>query len=100
MNEYKVPYNFKAKLWKHRSEGGWHFVSLSIELSEEIRNDFKREEEGWGRLKVKAQIGNTSWDTAIWFDTKLNCYLLPVKSDVRSKEKLNDGDDLLVIVWI
>jgi hypothetical protein len=39
-----------------------------------------------GRLKATAQIGDSIWKTAIWFDTKLNTYLLPLKAAIRKKE--------------
>lgn len=96
----KVPFNFRAKIWKHKSEGGWHFVSLPQDLSNEIRSNFGTEEEGWGRLKIRAMIGSIEWDTSIWFDTKLNGYVLPVKKEIRITEHLNEGDDLQVKIWI
>jgi hypothetical protein len=45
-------------------------------------------------------IGNTQWETAIWFDTKHNTYLLPIKADVRKKEKLELDSMMEVVVWI
>jgi hypothetical protein len=57
-------------------------------------------EEGWGRLKVSAHIGHTHWETAIWFDTKLHTYILPLKSAVRKKQHLSLGQDVLVKVMI
>ncbi|MDR0793217.1 MAG: DUF1905 domain-containing protein [Chitinophagaceae bacterium] len=84
----KTQYQFSSKLWQLAEAGGWYFLSLPKKLSDEIRASFKTEEEGWGRLKATAKIGNTEWQTAIWFDTKRNVYLLPVKAGVRKKEKL------------
>ena len=96
----KVPFEFKAKLWRYEAAGGWYFISLPTEVSQEIRTLFKKEEEGWGRLKVTAQIEQTQWETAIWFDTKQHTYLLPVKAAVRKKEKVSTGTDLKVIVFV
>jgi hypothetical protein len=45
-------------------------------------------------------VGNTKWDTAIWFDTKKKTYLLPLKADVRKKEKLEAGDTIEVTLWL
>jgi hypothetical protein len=55
-------------------------------MAAEIREALKWQEEGWGRLKVRARIGSTDWDTAIWFDTRLTTYLLPVKADIRRRK--------------
>ena len=84
----KLKYNFRAKPWQYSGNGGWHFISLPNKLSKEIRTSLKSEEEGWGRLKATAKIGNSEWETAIWFDTKLNTYLLPLKAEIRKKESL------------
>ena len=76
------------------------FVSLPKEISIDIRNIFKCLEEGWGRLKVTAIIGNTQWQTAIWFDTKQDTYLLPLKAAVRKKECIELNKPLQVIVCV
>ena len=47
-----------------------------------------------------AEIGNTKWDTAIWFDTKRKTYLLPIKAEIRKKEKLETDIEVQVRVWI
>lgn len=93
-------YTFHSALWQYAGKGAWYFVSVPLEISEEIRKHFKDEEEGWGRLKVKACIGNTLWDTAIWFDTKLQCYLLPIKKEIRIKERLLADDVIKVSLEI
>lgn len=84
----KIRYDFAARLWQHSATGGWHFVSLPQDLSNETRRHLGHEEEGWGRLKAVAKTGNTQWKTAIWFDTKRQTYLLPVKSEIRKKEQI------------
>lgn len=86
----KVKYEFSAKTW-HYGSVGWYFVTLPVEMSQEIRNLFKTEEEGWGRLKMEAQIGKTTWKTAIWFDTKNNSYLLPLKAEIRKRKPLRQS---------
>lgn len=92
----KITYTFQSVPWKYNGNGGWYFVSLPIDLSNEIRNNLKWQEEGWGRLKATARIGNTEWETAIWFDTKHNSYLLPLKAEIRKLEKIELGTDVKV----
>lgn len=100
MSGLKIQYRFKAEPWKYSGPNGWYFISLPQKLSKEIRKTFKSEEQGWGRLPAKAKIGNTEWETAIWFDTKVNTYLLPLKAEVRRKEQLIVGNKIIVIVFI
>ena len=92
--------DFTATTWQYQSTGGWVFVSLPKVFSQQIRKQFKTEEEGWGRLKANAQIGTTAWETAIWFDSKSDAYLLPLKATVRKKEKIKLGDEVEVRITI
>ncbi len=100
MTSFKIQYRFSSEPWKHDGQGGWIFVSLPKIFSKEIRETFKSEEAGWGRLTATAKIGNTEWKTAIWYDTKVNTYLLPLKAEIRKKEKLKVGQKIDVIVFI
>ncbi len=96
----RIEYTFSAKIWQHTAPGGWYFVSLPTEIGKEIRENLKWQEEGWGRLKATAKIGNTLWITAIWFDTKKNTYILPVIAEIRKKEKLEADKIIESIIWV
>ena len=95
-----INYQFQAKLWQHNAKGGWYFVSLPEDVSADIREHLKHFEEGWGRLKTKAEIASHTWETAIWFDTKRNTYLLPLKADVRRQLKLKIDDILEIKIHV
>ncbi len=92
----KIRYNFTGKIWN----GGWFFVSLPKDISKEIREHLKWQEEGWGRMKATAIIKEIEWDTAIWFDTKLETYLLPLKADIRKKARLELNDTITLSIKI
>lgn len=83
-------YKFKGRVWKFKGPAAWHFVTLSKILSRKIRQNHGVSEEGWGRLKATSQIGRTRWQTAIWFDTKIGSYILPIKRSVRQTEDIRD----------
>jgi hypothetical protein len=100
MKNKGIKYEFTAKHWQHAGPAAWHFVSLPNELAREVRNVLKSEEEGWGRLKATAKIGNSEWKTALWFDTKANTYLLPLKAEIRKVENLEIGKNVEAVVWI
>jgi hypothetical protein len=95
-----IEYKFSAEVWQHTPPGGWYFVSLPDELTIQIRGVHQTEEEGWGRLKAVSKIGNSEWKTAIWFDTKKNTYLLPLKAEIRQKELIKNGETVKVSIWI
>lgn len=95
-----IQYNFCAIPWQHIGPGGWTFISLPESMAREIRDSLKSEEEGWGRLKAVAKIGDTEWKTAIWYDTKKTTYLLPLKAEVRKKENILLGENIYISLWI
>ncbi len=87
-------------MWKHGSPGGWYFVSLPKFVSKEIRENLKWQEAGWGRMKTLAQIGELSWETAIWFDTKMDTYILPIKAEIRIKTNLAINKNFEMTIWL
>jgi hypothetical protein len=95
-----IKYTFSAKIWQYEGPNGWYFVSLPLDISKEIRENLKWQEEGWGRLKATAQIENQEWKTAIWFDTKQNTYLLPLKAAIRTKCKLEKDQEITVSIFV
>lgn len=51
-------------------------------------------------IKVLAQIGETSWKTALFPDSKSGSYVLAIKAEIRKKQKLNMGDEIVLTVRI
>lgn len=96
----KIRYEFIGEAWQESSPGGWYFVSLPTAIAREIRNNLGWQEEGWGRLKAIASICDTEWETAIWYDTKHQTYLLPLKSEIRKKENIVAGKKVEPTIWI
>ena len=96
----KINFKFEAKVWKYEGKGGWYFVTLPSEISSEIRSYSREYESGWGRLKCKALIHELQWDTLIWFDSKQQSYLLPLKSIIRKELNIKEGSILKVLLSI
>ena len=97
-----IKYECTANPYKHEDGDtcGWHFVVFPKELAKEIRGNHKWQEEGWGRMKAIVQIGSSEWKTSVWFDTKHESYLLPVKAEIRRKEKIEIDKDVDVTIWV
>jgi Domain of unknown function (DUF1905) len=100
MKSTGIKFEFTAKTWRYNGPAGWVFVSLPEDMATLIRTNFKKEEEGWGRLKATAKIGISEWNTSIWFDMKIKTYLLPLKAAIRQKEHIEIGKYLTVTLWI
>ena len=87
---------FSAELWMYHGKGAWHFMTLPEEDSEQIKFLSSQERRGWGSVPVTASIGQTTWKTSVLPDTKAGAYLLPVKAEVRKKEKIEAGNIVTV----
>ena len=46
---------------------------------------------GFGSVRVAVTIGSTTWKTSL-FPSKEGAYLLPIKAEVRKKERIAAGD--------
>jgi hypothetical protein len=90
---------FEARLWEWDARRGdsWIFVSLPGEVSEEIRELSAGTRRGFGSLRVRAQIGSTTWKTSI-FPGSDGPYVLPLKRAVRTAQSLGPGDTAAVTV--
>lgn len=91
-----LQYNIREKIWVYKGKGTWYFVTLPEAESAQIKflnSSFKR---GWGSVPVEVTIGQTSWKTSIFPESKTKCYILPIKADVRKKENIK-ADDLVDI---
>jgi hypothetical protein len=64
-------YSFKTEVWLYPGMAGWHFVSVP-----------------------------QGWKTSIFPDNKTGTYLLPLKADVRKKEKIGAGDTIMLSLEI
>lgn len=87
-------YSIKAPVWLHPGEVAWYFVSIPPTDADNIDFYFAHAKRGWGSLRVTVTVGETIWKTSIFPNKKTGSYLLPLKADVRKKEKINTGDTI------
>ena len=82
---------FEAELWLYPGDAGWHFVTLPVDVAGEIR-DRTPPRRGFGSVRVEACVGESTWRTSLFPDTKTGSFVLPVKRQVRESNGLDDGD--------
>lgn len=82
---------FTAPLWEHDGPAAWHFVTVPVDVADEIRL-VAGEPRGFGSVRVQATIGGTAFATSVFPDAASGGFLLPVKKAVRLAEGLSDGD--------
>lgn len=82
---------FSAELWRHDGDAAWHFVTLPVEVAEQVREE-AGEPRGFGSVRVEVTVGGSTWRTSVFPDTKKGSFVLPVKAEVRRREDLLAGD--------
>lgn len=85
---------FEGPLWLHDG-GSWHFVSVPLDLSDDLREHVGAKARGFGSIRVEATIGGSTWLTSV-FPSSSGEYVLPVKQQVRRAEDVEDGDTVSV----
>lgn len=82
---------FEAEIWIHTGQVPWHFVTLPLDLADEVRARGAGAHRPFGSLPIRATLGSTTWETSLFADSKAASYLLPIKAQVRRRERLDAG---------
>lgn len=83
-------FRFAAELWLHDG-GSWVFAAVPEDESDEI-DAITPHFGGFGSVRVEVQIGDTSWRTSVFPDSRRRCFVLPIKKAIRTAEGLEVGD--------
>lgn len=85
---------FTGLLWFWRGPAPWYFVTVPEEQSRSLKAISSIVTYGWGMIPVRVKIGKSIWKTALW--PKDGVYIVPIKTDVRKAENLEEGDEVTV----
>ena len=87
-----LSFSFSGECWRWQSIAtAWYFITLPEDKSEEIKffsENHNAKRRGWGAVRVQATIGKTTWQTSIFPYSQSKAYILPIKAEVRKKEKI------------
>lgn len=83
--------DFETVLWESNSDAAWVFASVPADRADEI-DELVPSKAGFGSVKVKVVIGDTSWETSLFPDKKRETFVLPVKKQVRDAQGVTIGD--------
>lgn len=89
-------FTIKAKVWLYPGKAAWHFISVPKRTASQIKGLYAGLERGWGSFPVTVTLGATVWKTSIFPDSKTGTFLLPLKADVRKKEKVSVGQTIVL----
>lgn len=88
-------FEFVAELWEWEGNAAWFFVTLPADLGAEVR-ELPRMPRGFGSVRVRATVGNSTWLTSIFPEGNSKSYVLPVKKAIRVAEHI-DVHELVTI---
>jgi Domain of unknown function (DUF1905) len=89
-----------GQVWRWTSAKGdataaWYFLTIIGEAANIIRAT-AGPRRGFGSVRVKARIGNTDFATSLFPQKEVDGFILPLKSQVRRAEGLDEGDEVTV----
>jgi hypothetical protein len=85
---------FEGVVRRYDGQAAWYFVTLPLDLADDIRAT--SEPAGFGSVRVEVSIGRTTWRTSVFPDKASGSYVLPVKAEVRRREQLDDDSTATV----
>ena len=95
-----MSYTFDAELWRWTGQGGWMFVTVPADVSQEIREETEGQRRGFGSVRVVVTVGESTWSTSVFPDSKAGLFVLPIKAPIRKKEDLLEGDVFAVTLQL
>jgi len=93
-----VTFDAELWIWDARRGDSWTFVTLPTDASEDIRHLTAGPRRGFGSVRVRVTIGDTTWATSVFPESGGGAYVLPIKAAVRKAEDLDPGDVATITV--
>lgn len=85
-------HSFKGAVELFPQKGGWHFVRVPETITADFEHFADR-----GVIAVRAQVGQTSWDTSL-LPMGDGTHFIALGKSVREKEELDVGDKIAVSI--
>jgi Domain of unknown function (DUF1905) len=92
-----------GRVWQWRASetpGGWFFLTVEGQAAAEVRYAALGRTGGFGSVKVTARIGDTEWRTSLFPHRESGGFLLPLKAEVRRRERIEPGQAVTVDLTI
>ncbi|MFB2598452.1 DUF1905 domain-containing protein [Herbiconiux sp. P17] len=90
----RMELGFRGDVWYWRGPSPFHFVTVPAAESELIAELAPGVSYGWGMIPVTVRIGRTEMATSLW--PKDGAYIVPLKTALRERERIELGDELEV----
>lgn len=88
----QLEYKLRGKVYMWAGPASWFFVNVSKAKAKDIRFYHSQNAAGFGSIAVQVTLGETTWKTSVFPDSKSGTYVLPLKKAVRVAEGVEEGD--------
>jgi len=96
-------FTFTAALWQWTaasSAGTWYFVTVTEDISDQIEDMATGPRAGFGSVRVRVTVGESTWDTSVFPSKEHAAFILPIKKAVRLAESWHEGDSTTVTLEV
>jgi hypothetical protein len=83
-------YEVSAEVWRSDGPGDRYFVTLPDEVSERVLAAHGSQHHAAGSVPVSVALGRSIWSTSLYSDLNTGSYVIPIKDDVRRRERVRD----------
>ncbi|CAM3561323.1 DUF1905 domain-containing protein [Smaragdicoccus niigatensis] len=92
-----MAWTFESELFLWQGDASsWTFLRIPLDVADAIRDEQFGPRKGFGSVKVLATIGDSQWSTSVFPEKESGSFLLPVKKQVRTAERVAGGDPVTV----
>ncbi len=98
-----MEFSVRGVVWRwapDASNAGWFFVTVDGQVAAQIRFAAPGCTSRFGSIRVQATIGKTSWRTSLFPHRASSGFLLPLKAEVRRREKIEEDQDVVVALKV
>lgn len=85
---------FSGEMWYWRGPAPWYFITVPDELCRDLQGLAVAVSYGWGMIPVTVTSGSSTWTTSLF--PKDGGYVVPVKAQVRKRERVDEGHTMTV----
>lgn len=82
-------YNFEAEIQLYSGHTEWQYVLLPADVAEKVRAQGKQKK-GTDAILVEVTVDDTNWHTKLFEHKQSKSFLLPLRTDKKSKYKIGD----------
>ena len=95
-----LQFRFAGEVWSYRNPNEVFFVSLPIEMSEEILDLVGTSLNPWGTVPVRVSAFDQTWESSMFPRRDRRCYDLPLNARTRKRLQITGGMVIEFVIQI